>query len=136
MSRVFVDTSAWYALIDRADPDHGLVARALHEFSRDLATSDYVVDETLTLLRYRLGHNPAVAFGDRVFGGGLATLLRTGQSEIRRGWDIFRGFDDQRFSFTDCISFALMERHKIVVAVALDSDFQTFGFRCIPAPGG
>ncbi len=53
---VFVDTSAWYAYLNRADPDHTAVANFLEGFSGQLVTSNYVFDELITLVRMRMGH--------------------------------------------------------------------------------
>ncbi|MGH8624930.1 MAG: type II toxin-antitoxin system VapC family toxin, partial [Gammaproteobacteria bacterium] len=66
MRRVFVDTGAWYALIDRADPDHGDVTTQFKAYRGRLVTSNFVFDETLTLLRYRLGWQSAHAFGEQM----------------------------------------------------------------------
>ena len=54
---VFVDTAGWMACADGADAAHrrALAARdAALESGLVLVTSDYVVDETLTLIRFRL----------------------------------------------------------------------------------
>ena len=48
MNRVFVDTSAWYALIDGRDPDHGGVLAALKAHEKRLVTTNFVFDETVT----------------------------------------------------------------------------------------
>ncbi|MCS7209832.1 MAG: hypothetical protein NZ874_09700, partial [Fimbriimonadales bacterium] len=67
MSRlVFVDSSAWIALASKDDHSHAL-ARAffLQEIQarrRVFATSNFVLSETLTLLRYRFGLTVAETF--------------------------------------------------------------------------
>src|SRR3989304_5359658 len=61
MKRVFVDTGAWYSLVDAKDPDHRAVAACLAEYHGRLATSNFVFDETVTLLRYRLDYRTARA---------------------------------------------------------------------------
>ncbi len=57
MKKVFVDTGAWYALKNKNDPDH----QAVYSIFQNLPatgvvcyTSDYVVDEAVTLTRIRL----------------------------------------------------------------------------------
>jgi len=41
-------------------------------------------------------------------------------------------YDDQKFSFTDCTSFALCEREGITHAIAVDKHFQTMRFILLP----
>ena len=71
MSAVFVDTAGWMALADAADPLHAdsRAARdAALEAGQRLVTTDFVVDETLTLLRLRLGLAAAEAWWAQVDG--------------------------------------------------------------------
>lgn len=132
MIQVFVDTGAWYALIDRKDPDHVDVAEQLRLYQGRLVTSNFVSDETVTLLRYRLGHQYAVIFWQQLMAGTLANFMRITPKDEFAAWKIFHDYDDKSFSFTDCTSFALMERLKLDVAIALDSDFKSYGFHCLP----
>jgi predicted nucleic acid-binding protein len=65
MSRVFVDTWAWYALADKADADHELAQLTNDELldaGHTFVTTNFVFDETLTLIRYNLHHAAAVKF--------------------------------------------------------------------------
>ena len=132
MKRVFVDTGAWYALIDAKDPDHSAVAACLGQHGGRLATSNFVFDETVTLLRYRLGHRSARACGEALLAGGIAPVFRVTPADEARAWEIFARYRDKGFSFTDCTSFALMKRLGIASAVALDEDFRAFGILCLP----
>jgi uncharacterized protein len=132
LSPVFVDTSAWYALIDKADADHRGVATAAAGRHGSLVTTNFVVDETLTLLRTRLGWRTARSFGDRVRAGYLTRLERVSPRDEEAAWDIFVRYSDHAFSFTDCTSFAVMRRLGLAAALAADADFRTFGFRCLP----
>jgi uncharacterized protein len=54
---IFVDTGAWYASLVPADPDHTKAVQWLAENHSPLLTTDYVIDETLTLLRARVKEN-------------------------------------------------------------------------------
>ena len=132
MNRIFVDTGAWYALIDRRDPDHPAVKEILNHWKGRLVTSNFVVDESVTLLRYRLGFEPAHLFGREARGGALAQLHRVSPRDEDAAWSIFERYRDKTFSFTDCTSFALMERLRLDTAVALDGDFRSYGLRCLP----
>lgn len=58
MKQHFVDTSGWMMLSDSADPGHEDAVAVRHSWLEErgvLVTTDYVMDETLTLLRMRLG---------------------------------------------------------------------------------
>lgn len=132
MKKVLVDTGAWYALIDRNDPDHAEVRACLDGYRPLLVTSDYILDETLTLLRYRLGWKPAQTFGKSLLRGDIAVLHDLSRKDKEDAWGIFCQYRDKSFSFTDCTSFALMRRLKLTTAVAIDSDFKTYGVTCIP----
>ena len=132
MKRIFVDTGAWYALVDAKDPDHSEVAVCLAQYGGRLATRNYVFDETVALLRYRLGHRTACTFGEALLAGGIAPALRLTPADEARAREIFARYRDKGFSFTDCTSFALMKRVGIASAVALDEDFKAFGIPCLP----
>ncbi len=132
MKWVFVDTSAWYALIDAKDPDHPSVLHSLRQYQNNLLTTNYIVDETITLLRYRVGWQYARQFGEQLFSGQLAQYIRVTELDEKAAWEIFERYQDKIFSFTDCTSFVLMKRLELSIAITLDSDFKSFGFYCLP----
>ncbi len=131
---IFVDTSAWYALLDRNDRNHPHAVRFSEE-SRDLfLTSTYILDESVTLVRKHLGHAIAVRFGNRVWNEEIARLIRVSPEDEVRAWTVFTRYADKTFSYTDCTSFALMERLRIEAAFAFDTHFAQYGrFLCLPA---
>ena len=132
MKSILVDTGAWYAYMDKDDPDHKAVSEILESHFPFLLTSNFIVDETLTLLRYRHGRHAAVKFGELVFSGELSRFEYITKKDQERAWQLFLKYDDHCLSFTDCTSFVLMKRIKVEVAVALDSDFRSYGLHCLP----
>jgi len=64
---IFVDTSAWYGTLDSNDRDHEAAVRKIQGLDRLLVTSNYVVDEVLTLLVRKLGSTIAISFGEKLF---------------------------------------------------------------------
>ena len=132
MVRVFVDTSAWYAYINKNEPGHGRVVAWLDGFEGRLLTSDYVFDETVTLCRRRLGHGPAVHIGSVLLDPAVVEMLTVGAEEMSEAWQLFCARKDKMYSFTDCTSFVLMKRLGIESALTLDEDFQREGFACVP----
>lgn len=124
---IFVDTGAWYSRLVPSEVDHPRILRWLETNTEPLLTTDYVIDEPLTLLRSRGPTALAAAFGDRIFRGVLANLHFLNESEIRLAWETFRRFDDKGWSFTDCTSKVVIERLGIATAFALDQHFRQFG---------
>src|SRR6059036_3728455 len=117
MARIFVDTSAIYALLDRGDRNHRAAAAILEAMTarrvQPLVTN-FVVAETHGLLVARLG--PAIA--RRWLFGNVWTVERVTAEDEDRARQILRGYDDKRFSYTDATSFAIMERLRLAEAFA------------------
>jgi len=129
---LFVDTSAWFALVNRRDPDHDSVREALESFRGRLVTSNFVFDETVTLCLHRLGRDTALTVGDELLAGETVDYVRTTVGDESSAWQLFRQREDKAYSFTDCTSFVLMRRLRIDRAAALDDDFRREGFEVVP----
>ncbi len=124
---VFVDTSAWYALLDRTDRNHALAAGFVRQATAPFVTSTYILDETVTLAKRHLGHATATRFGQRLWGEEVARLVRVTAEDEMQAWSIFTRYADKGFSYTDCTSFALMERLHLDSAFAFDAHFEQYG---------
>lgn len=135
MKRIFVDTGAWYALVDSADPDHGRVVACFREYRGRLVTSNYVFDESVTLARYRLSWEVAFRLGEQLRDRRLTRLERITPADEEAAWSVFSQYTDKSFSFTDCTSFAMVRRMEIPLCLAIDSDFRAFGLDCLPDVG-
>lgn len=132
MERLFVDTSAWFAYANRKDPDHAAVREVFRSFDGRITSSNFIFDETLSLCRYRLGHAAAATIGSVLLDDGTVDLIRITPEDERAAWKLFCQRSDQRYSFTDCTSFALMRRLGIGTALALDDDFRIEGLQVVP----
>lgn len=129
--KLFVDTGAWYALYNDVDDYHHQALAFLQELVGQkswLFTSDYVFDETVTLLRARLGHKKAVDFGQWIRQSELVRMLDVDQKVREATWEMFVRYRDKDFSFTDCTSFVLMRQLRLTDAFALDDHFEQMGF--------
>lgn len=131
-SDLFVDTSAWFALANRSDPDHDAVRETLTHHDDRLVTSNFVFDETVTLARYRPGHHAAEKIGDSLLDANVVRLVRATSDDELRAWELFRKRSDQPYSYTDCVSFEMMRRLKLTSAAALGEDFVREGFEVLP----
>jgi predicted nucleic acid-binding protein len=130
---LFVDTSAWFAYVNRRDPDHA-AAREVLDDSRGgrLVTSNFVFDETVTLCLQRLGHAATVRVGDQLRNPDVVELARATKEDEDEAWALLRQRTDKLYSFTDCVSFVIMKRLGIQRAVTLDDDFRREGFDVLP----
>jgi predicted nucleic acid-binding protein len=72
---IFVDTSAWFAAVVPTDSDHPHATRWLAANSEQLLTTDYVIDETLTLLRARGERQRAKVLGKQFFESSMTEVL-------------------------------------------------------------
>ena len=124
---IFVDTSAWYASSSARDAHHQDAKLFLASVREQLITSDYVVDETLTLFRTRGENQHALRFGAEVIEGSFAEIITIDDKDFADAWDVFQRFHDKAWSFTDCTSRVVMERLGIQRAFAFDDDFRQFG---------
>jgi predicted nucleic acid-binding protein len=134
---VLVDTSAWIALLTRNDPHHpaALTIQArLRQKQVKLLTSDYIVDETVTWLRYRVGHAAAVAFWETTLRSALIEIAPIHRDLLEAAWGIFKKYADQELSLTDCTSFALMRDRNLKRAFTFDRHFLYVGFEILPFP--
>jgi len=124
---IFVDTSAWYASSSVRDANHQEAKRFLTSVRERLVTSDYVIDETLTLFRSRGENLHALTFGAEVIDGSFAEIITITEQDFAAAWDVFQRFADKEWSFTDCTSRVVMERLGIQRAFAFDDHFRQFG---------
>lgn len=130
---IFTDTSAWYAYIDKSDAEHDSAVKVVKNLNRPLITSNYIFDETLTLSKLRMGHHVAINLGQKLWNREVASLVRVTEDDESRAWEIFVQYEDKGFSFTDCTSFAIMERLRLDTAFAFDDHFVQYGkFIVIP----
>jgi len=106
---IFVDTGGWYAASVPTDPDHAAAVAFLRSNSEHLLTTDFIYDELLTLFRSRGQANRARDWVSQI-DAGYCALVRITADDMRAATDIFFGFADKSWSFTDCTSFVVIER--------------------------
>lgn len=124
-------TPAVYACLVRRDDRHGAAAEHLRNARgrRGFVTTDYVLDETITLLKVRGSGHLIQEF--------LSITL--GSPACRVEWMDPQRFDaaryfllrhvDHEYSFTDCFSFCTMKQFRIREALTKDEHFLQAGYR-------
>ena len=132
---LFVDTGAWFALQVPDDRWHQAATETLRlavEGGYELATTNHVVGETYTLLTCTHGTRVARQFVSTLSKSSRVRVSHVGPEVEVRAWEILGRFDDQKFSFVDGTSFAMMKDQGIVRAFAFDKHFRAAGFVRVP----
>jgi predicted nucleic acid-binding protein len=132
---LFVDTTGWMACADAADHAHGR-ARAARDKALEagalLVTTDYVVDETLTLIRMRLGLAAAEKWWTQVDASARVRWQWIGPEHSEKARSLFFRQRDKGYSFTDCTSFVVMRERRLKEALTTDRHFRQAGFKAVP----
>ncbi len=128
MTKVFVDTSAFYALADESDHNHP-VAKDVYEslIKLRMATTDYVLLECWFLIGRYLGREKAISFWDGLRSG-IVDMINVNLQDLDQAREIIDRFPDQDFSLVDASSFAAMEREGIKTVFTFDSHFRVYRF--------
>lgn len=132
--KVFVDTWGWLALGHRQDPHHQEVLDYYQELRRQGAriyTSDYVLDEVLTLLFRREVFEESVRFMEGLFASaqqGRLVLVRITSERFSEAWALRQRFQDKPWiSFTDLTSMAIIEELGVKEVLTEDDHFTQVG---------
>jgi len=132
--RIFVDAGGWIAIVNDSDKYHSKAKAHYLQLLKgrtNFLTSNYVLAETYTWLRYHAGYRYAIRFHKMVTAAeksGNLKILWVDRAIASAAWEIFERYSDQVFSFTDCTSFVLAKRAKVNEVFAFDEDFAVMGF--------
>ena len=132
--KIFIDTWGWLTLRDRDESRHGDVKEFYQQLRDDneiIYTSDYVLDETITLVFKRLPFKTAkesLAKLDKAIEQGYlqvewVTPERFEKAKILR----FKYQDKPKISFTDLSSMVVMEELGLKDIITGDEHFEHVG---------
>jgi predicted nucleic acid-binding protein len=131
---LFIDTSFLYAMEDVSDLHHKesleVWEKTLKNPPRIVSTS-FIFDETVTLLQAKLGHAKAADVGSRLLHSTMVELIHITPEIFEEAWDYFSKHKDKGYSFTDCVSFTVMEELNIKNALTFDKHFRQAGFKTV-----
>ena len=129
---IFVDSSAWVAVSDVRDGNHRAAIGFQKELSRGrrgrLVTTDYVLDESLTLIRKRCGEQLVREFSDGLERSASVQQLWVTPEQYLQARELFLAQGSHSWSFTDCTSFVVMREVGVRAAFTFDRDFREAGF--------
>lgn len=134
MKPLFVDTSAWDAIADSADPHYELALLFQAEITGRyrLVITNYVLDELFTLLLINVGYARAVTFKhklDLLVQHKILQVIWVSETIAAEAWEVFERFNvDKQWSFTDCVSYVVMKQNEIDEVFAFDHHFEQMGY--------
>ncbi len=135
MNALFVDTGALVARVLKRDQHHRTSQEAwasLAQIDVKLFGSEHVLDEAITLLTRQAGAAYACRWARDHLASQQIEWLNTVPDDWHEGLRWLDKFADQRPSFTDCLSFALMRREGLSTVFGFDQHFVLAGFERWP----
>ena len=124
-----MDTSAFYALLDRDDANHQKAKKAWTDLLRaehSLVTNNYILVETFALLQNRLGIEAVRGFQEDVLP--LIHIEFVSPEMHRSGIAALLSASRRSLSLVDCVSFEIIRSSGIKTVFAFDQHFKEQGF--------
>ena len=132
IKNAFIDTSAFYALIDSSDTYHEkaryLWISLLDEESH-LHTTNYIIIETLALLQSRLGFEAAHIYASDILG--LIDILWVDEPRHKLAFELWLSLGRNKLSLVDCVSFITMRHYELENVFGFDRHFDEQGFKIL-----
>lgn len=129
---VFIDTGLFLGLLDKEDDQHAKaksIWSKLEEKNTKLITTNFILDETFTLVRNRIGVKLLKSFRDSLQESfSVLSIERVTVEDEGNSW-IWLLRDWPKLSYTDCTSFAVMKRLGLKRAATFDKHFTLAGFQ-------
>ncbi len=130
---IFVDTSAFYAMVSIDDPNHEAALRTwsdLIERNERLVCNNYILVESIALAQRRVGMEAVAALHQNIIPFlEVEWLDENLHSSIM---EIVVSSNRRAISLVDQASFNTMYRYKIKTAFSFDEHFREQGFDVIP----
>jgi uncharacterized protein len=133
---VYVDTSAFYALMDRSDPNHHSAKNlwpVLLEDHFNLCTSNYIVCESLDLIQHRLGYEAGNIWYKNVLA--VLDVYWVDLPIHKRAYDLWISLGRHRHTLIDCISYVIMNKNQIEKAFSFNHRLADQGFMLLTKIG-
>lgn len=130
MEKVFVDTGGWAALFGDNDENHETAASIFEGLKKSkipLYTSDYIIDETVTLTMTRGNHAQSVQVGKALFESAIVKIVHVAPDYLKGSWELYQKYKDKRLSFTDVTTLTITKALNIKKIFSFDRELQRAG---------
>jgi len=126
---IFVDTSAFFALLDRDDANHQKAKKIWSDLlnsENTFITSNYVIIESFALIQHRLGLEAVRGFQEDLLP--LINVEWINAETHRLGVSALLAASRRKLSLVDCVSFETIRRLGIKTAFTFDPHFEEQGY--------
>ncbi len=131
---VFVDTSAWLALTNKADTFHLEAKKVRNRLLKAKArffVTDYVIVEIANSLS-RMPWRPAtIQLINSIHASENIDIVKIDQNIYDEAWKLYSDRKDKEWGLTDCTSFVVMKRYAITEAFTNDHHFKQAGLNIL-----
>jgi predicted nucleic acid-binding protein len=135
MRKIFIDTGAYLSYYHKKDTHHQKSVETWKNITQvtknRLITTHHIIDELATLLGRKKDYQYAAGKIKKIFNSNCI-IERTHEIDERMALELFEKYADQQISFTDCLSFVVMQQQNIQTVFTFDKHFQYAGFEVIP----
>jgi predicted nucleic acid-binding protein len=128
---VLVDSGGWIALLSARDQHHAEADTLFRRAVRDrvpLVTTNLVLAEVHRFILFRVGIRAAAVALARIESSPSVRIEFATKSHHQTARTWLAQFPDQRLTYTDATSFAVMRATKCVAALTFDHHFTVAGF--------
>lgn len=130
---VFMDTSAFLAVLDADDANHERASQIWRELitqEETLVCSNYILVETFALVQNRLGMTAVRVLQNDILP--MISVEWVDESLHRSGVSALITAGRRRLSLVDCTSFETMRRLGAQLAFTFDQHYAEQSFDCLP----
>ncbi len=134
MAKVFVDTWAWLAILNRQDSRHSQAKAVMQRLQQDrnkLVTSEFVLFELADALSSPAIRQQTVGFVQTLRKNPLVEIVPLSADLGEQAWQLYAARPDKEWGVTDCTSFVIMGAQNIKQAFTADHHFSQAGFQII-----
>lgn len=131
VTKVFVDTAAWLALLNKDDGLHDRARQAMQSLRQQnafLVTTEFVLLEVADALSAPTQRGRTVKFINGLRQLRLLSIMPASQSLWAENWRLYSDRPDKDWSLTDCSCFVVMAKEGISQAFTSDHNFEQAGY--------
>ena len=107
------------------------IANYLEKQNITLYTSNFILNETLTLLFRRAGGKFAAHVANNLYSSKILQILRPDEEDEKKAIKLIDKFSDHQIGFTDCLSSVLMQKYGISDVFTFDQHFYIWKYNII-----